>query len=141
MKLITDLGLNYTFFIQGALFLASYFFLSSLFKAYYKAYIKRCNLVEGQEKQNQDMQIKTEEIKEKYSFKLKDLNKQVHSIFFKDKKQTEEKIQSLILTAQSSAEKLISDSQEKITKELTKQKEQISISSKEISQIITERIL
>lgn len=141
MKLITDLGLNYTFFIQGALFLLSYFLLSSLFVAYYKAYLQRCNLVEGQEQQSQDIQVKTEKIQEKYAVKLKDLNKQVHAIFTEDKKITAEKTQNLVATAQNNAEQLISGSQAKITQEFSKQKEQISLSSKELGQILTERIL
>lgn len=141
MKLITDLGLNYTFFIQGALFLLSYFFLSKLFTAYYKAYTQRCKLVEGQEEENQEIQVKTQNLEEQYAVKLKDLNQQVHTIFTKDTKTTAEKIQNLVATAQANAEKVLLDSQVKVSQELTKQKEQLSLSSEKLSKIITEQIL
>lgn len=141
MKLITDLGLNYTFFVQGILFLISYIFLLALFQAYYKAYLQRCNLVEGQGKKEEADKIQTQKFQEKYEVKLKDLNKQVQAIFAEDKKATVQKEQEIITTAQNSAEKLIADLQVKIDSEVNKQKEQITPFSQELSKVITKSVL
>lgn len=141
MKLITDLGLNYTFFIQGGLFLLSYFFLSLLFNAYYKAYVERCGLVEGQDLKNQDIHEEVGSIKEQYSVKLKELNQQVQDIFSTEKNSVEKKVQGLVARAEGEAEQLLLKSQTSINEQLQTEKKKLPASTKELSQVITQKVL
>lgn len=141
MKLITDLGLNYTFFIQAALFLLSYFFLSSLFEAYYKAYLKRCSLVEGQDQENQEIQKKVIKLKEQYGEKLKNLNQEIQVIFSTEKQAVDQKIQILVGEAQSKSENILLESQTNISNQLKKEKKKLFTAKQELSQIIIKQIL
>lgn len=142
MEILAQLGVDQTFWIQLVLFLTCYFFMSQfLFKPYLRNLdYRKKNTTEAVEEAQKLMTV-TDSLAMEYEGKVKKQNEEALHIYTKFKQDGVAEEQKLIATARTKAEKVVYDTNLKISLEIEQTKKELAKMIPEISRQAATKIL
>lgn len=142
MDIFVKLGIDFTLFVQMALFLLAYAILYPLiFKPLFKAYKQRESLTLGNVDDKQQKLKLIEDLKNDYESKLKKLHMQIQGLFVDAKKEADDQALQKIQEAKKQADNLIAETRQKRALEHQAVKEQIQQKMPQLLEIAVKQIL
>ena len=142
MAILQSIGLNQTLFIQFAIFLVTYLFVSRvLFKPYNKAYEERVRKTEGNQNLAEQAIEETKTLELEYEQKARSINKEFKSIYDASKTAALHEYDRLVSEARESAKKTIEANRKKISNELEKAKNDLAKEIPTVSQTIVSKLI
>lgn len=126
MEILQQLGLNDSYFFQFLIFAFAYLVLSQvLFKPYADALEQRDNRTKGGEEIANETTKATEDIRNSYESKAKQVSAEIKNIFDEQKSLANKEYESIVSSARAHSVKMIEDARAKVATELVSAKKQI----------------
>lgn len=142
MDLLTNLGVNTTFWAHLVIFLFTYFILTELlFKPYLKNYLKQLELTEGNEEQAEKLNLQISELVTKYENIAKGINLTIKNFY--DTANNEARVQQnkTLELAKKDAEAMIQKNRQTIAVEIEQARKELKQSIPEISKDVEIKFL
>ncbi len=142
MAILTQLGVNQTFWIQLAYFFIAYFFVSNFLIKPYKANLEyRKKNTGGSLDQATSINNDTEKLVVQYQEKAKAQNEAAQSIFEKLKTEGQNEEDKLISAARKHGGETVDQTKKKIVAELVAARDSLKAQVPQISEMIASRVL
>ena len=142
MEIFTKLGIDFTLFIQMALFLIVYAILYPLIlKPLFNAYKQREELVLGDPEDKAKKLAEIEKLKNKYESKLRTLHLRIQDIFTKVKGETTKQCDQKIFNAKRDATNMTDQTRQKIALEQRSANQQLEKEIPQLTRIAVDKIL
>jgi F0F1-type ATP synthase membrane subunit b/b' len=142
MSILTQLGVNQTFWIQLAYFFIAYFFVSKFLIKPYRANLEyRKKNTGGSLNEATSINSETERLVLQYQDKAKAQNETAQSVFEKLKIEAQHEEEKLISTARNHGGELVDQTKKKIIAELVAARDSLKGQVPQISELIASRVL
>ena len=142
MAILTQLGLNASFFMQFIIFSVAYVALSRLvFAPYGKALIEREQKTFGGEDLAAEIMNVTQELKTKYETKARLVSSEVKTIFDDYKSQAYKEQEKIVGAARQESNTLVEAARKKVQSEVTQAHTQMKAEVGQISQEMIKKLL
>jgi F0F1-type ATP synthase membrane subunit b/b' len=142
MSILTQLGVNQTFWIQLAYFFIAYFFVSQFLVKPYKANLEyRKKNTGGSLDQATNINNETEKLVLQYQDKAKAQNETAQSIFEKLKTEGQLEEDKLISASRKQGGEIVDHTKKKIVTELVAARDSLKTQVPQISELIAGRVL
>jgi F-type H+-transporting ATPase subunit b len=136
------LSINYSFFVQLAIFLALVFILKRfMFNPLMDLWDKRDQLIEGNKQKSEELTAKVDRLIVEYQFKVLDKKKQMAVEADKKRKQASSEQDDIIAKLRTSSNEMIAELREKIASEFKDARSRLQADSQAMGQKIAEKIL
>ena len=142
MSILTQLGVNQTFFIQLAFFFISYFFVSQfLIKPYRRNLEYRKKNTGGSVDEAAHLNLETERLVGEYQQKAKAQNESAQGIYEKFRAEGQQEEERIISVARKQSQDAIEQTKKKISQELSTARESLRNQVPQLSELIASRVL
>ncbi len=142
MAIITQLGLNDSFFYQFIIFCIAYVALSRwAFAPYNLALTQREQKTVGGEELAVELAKETQDLKTKYEVKARQVSGEVKSIFDEHRTAAQKEQERIVFEARSEANKTIDTVRKKVETEISQAKTQLKAEVSQISQEMIKKLL
>lgn len=142
MAIITQLGLNDSFFYQFIIFCIAYLALSRwAFTPYNLALAQREQKTVGGEELAVELAKETQDLKTKYEVKARQVSGEVKAIFDEHRTAAQKEQERIVLEARSETNKTIETVRKKVETEISQAKTQLKAEVSQISQEMIRKLL
>lgn len=140
--MLQQLGVNWTIFIQFAVFVGIISFLSIyVFKPYAKAVEGREQQTKGSEEVALDMDKKSVELYGQYESKARQVHGEIQEVYKTARAQAQAEYDKSIQAARAEAEKYLSDTRQKISSAVHTAQETLKKDTPQIVMALTQKLL
>lgn len=141
MQILTQLGANYTAFIQFALFIISISFLTIyVYGPFFKALDERQKQTKGAEQVASETEEEAKKVESIFKLKAREINDKIKNIFDASKKQASEKTEELLNSAKGAVAQTTEAARKQIETQKANAQKEISSISEEVANEITKKI-
>ena len=142
MDLLTNLGVNSTFWAQLGIFLFTYFIVTELlFKPYLKSYLRRLELTEGNEEQAEKLNTQVSDLTVKFENISKDINTKIKHFYDLANNEAREHQAKTLEVAMMEAETTIQKNRQVIATEMEQARKELKQAIPEISKDVELKFL
>lgn len=142
MDLLTNLGVNSTFWAQLGIFLFTYFIVTELlFKPYLKNYLKRLEQTDGNEEQAEKLNSATSDLTVKFENISKDINTKIKHFYDVANNEAREHQTKTLEQAAKEAENTILTNRQTIATEMEQARKELKKAIPEISKDVELKFL
>ena len=142
MEILASIGLDSTVFIQIAIFLVTYLFLSNFaFKPYFKAFEERKKRTVGNQKLAEEFTEQSMSLELEYESKAREINFKQKGLFDESRSKALHEYDEIVNAARSKAQALLQENRDMISGELAKAKQEVQKEIPQISATIATKLL
>ena len=139
--ILTQLGVNSTFFIQLGIFMVVFVFTWKVaFSPYYRAFEAREARTTGSEEAANDLLKQTEALEKEYQEKARALNLEIKRVYDAQRKIAVKEQERLLAEARDEAKNYITDAREKIQSEYNRAREELFAQTDSIGQTMAAQL-
>lgn len=142
MELLTSLGVNSSLAFQFGIFLIVFLTLKYLlFTPYFSAFNERNNRTVGKTELAEKFLAESKELEETYNRKAQEVNEKYRTVYNQARVEATKEYDRVIQETRSKAKSLVDSSVEKIEKEMTSARGQLSQEVTGVSQLIIQKMI
>lgn len=142
MEILTQLGINFTVFIQFALYIGTFSFLVLfVYKPYAESYQKRIESTRGAEDLAESFKKKTADLQAEYEKAAQDIHAKIQEAFKKQKQDAQLKAEAIIQLAKEAAQKEIQEHKKAIQSSVAAASTELRPQTTQLSLLITNKLL
>ena len=141
LQILTQLGANYTAFIQFGIFIVSITFLTVVvYGPYFRAYDERVKLTKGSDQIAEETENEARKMAVIFQTRAREINQKIQNVFDSSKAQAQETATTILNQSKAGATEVADRARADIGVQKSKAEKEISAISQEVAAEITRKI-
>ena len=141
LQILTQLGANYTAFIQFGIFIVSISFLTVVvYSPYFKAYDERVKLTKGSDQIAEETENEAKKMAVIFQTRAREINQKIQSVFDNSKAQAQETANTILNQGKTSVAEVTDRARADINTQKSKAEKDVAAISQDVAAEITRKI-